>query len=255
MSLKYHAVILAGGKAPWLKELTGTDVRCLARIKGKRLLDYIAEALKASGRIDGIMLAVSSEGAEQLEGSLPEGVELCLSDTDLPSTCLRAAEALGALENPRVLFICDDIPMVTGEAISRFLEACDKFPNGDLYYPIIPKAVCEQTYPEAKRTYGTLKNGTFTGGNMMVVNSLVIPRGQVKAKEIFARRKQPWKLCSWLGWGFIFKLLFKQLDIPACEQRVTELMEMESHCIIAQDASIGMDVDKPDDLLQAEKYL
>lgn len=255
MNLNYHAVILAGGKAPWLKELAGTDVRCLAEIKGKRLLDYIVEALRGSGRIDGIMLAVSPEGAKQLEGKLPEGVGLCLSDTDLPSTCLSAAKALGKLENPRVLFICDDIPMVTGEAIRRFLEACDPYPNGDLHYPIIPKAVCEKTYPEAKRTYGTLKNGTFTGGNMMVVNSLVIPRGQIKAKEIFARRKAPWKLCSWLGWGFIMKLLFRQLDIVACEKRVTELMEMESHCVVSADACIGMDVDKPDDLVQAEKYL
>ena len=38
---KYEAVILAGGRAAWLRKLAGTDIRSLAKINGKYIIEYI----------------------------------------------------------------------------------------------------------------------------------------------------------------------------------------------------------------------
>ena len=57
---QYNVVILAGGRCPWLKEVAGTDVRCLAKINGKRMLDYIVEAIHESGRVKRILLAIDA---------------------------------------------------------------------------------------------------------------------------------------------------------------------------------------------------
>ena len=48
---QYDAVVLAGGRAPWLKELCGTEHRCLAPLAGRRMLDYILDALQKSGPV------------------------------------------------------------------------------------------------------------------------------------------------------------------------------------------------------------
>ena len=90
---KYNVVILAGGRCPWLKEFAGTDVRCLAKINGKRMLDYIIEAIHESGRVKRILLAI--DPAVMSGEELPKGVELCEAAQDLPSTADKAVSALG----------------------------------------------------------------------------------------------------------------------------------------------------------------
>lgn len=247
----YDAVILAGGRAPWLREAAGTDIRCLAKIKNKRIIDYIVDALRESCRINRIMIA--GPVYELSKAELPAGVELCAPAADMPTTSYAAAQALGA--DKKILFVCDDIPLLHGAAVSDFLDQCEKYPEGHVYYPIVPKEICLADYPAAKRTYGRLADGVFTGGNIMLVDAKIIPVGLAKAKEIYARRKHPFDLCRWLGLGFILKLLFHSLTVADAEQRTSELLELNCKAIISNYAEVGMDVDKPADLKLVEKYL
>ena len=41
----YNAVILAGGKTPWLQKAVGTNIRALAPLGGRRMVEYIIDAL------------------------------------------------------------------------------------------------------------------------------------------------------------------------------------------------------------------
>lgn len=249
------AMLLAGGLSPWLKEIAGTEHRCLVKIGNKRIVDYIIDALQKSGSIRNIVIAARKEALPFLEGTLPEGVTLCQADGDLPSTAYAAARALGDSSTQKLLGVCDDIPLLTPLAVREFLAECHKYPEGELYYPIIPKDACLAQFPQAKRTYGKLADGIFTGGNMMLVAKKVIPPGQLKAKEIFARRKSPLKLCNWLGWSFIIKLLLHRLTVAEAETRTSELMEMRCKAIITRHAGVGMDIDKPSDLELARRTL
>lgn len=255
MKTRYNVVLLAGGRAGWLKEYAGTDIRALAPVSGSTMLEYITDALKKSGRTARIMLAADAGAMQQLRRVMPEGTEICAAGNDLPSSCLLAAKALQQPAGSKILFVCDDIPLLTPEAVCSFLDACEKYPDGELFYPVIPREICVRDYPEAVRTYGHLADGVFTGGNMMLVAADVIPRGQEMAKDIFSRRKQPLKLCSWLGWSFVLKLLLHLLDTKEAEQRTSELLKMKCHVIICSNAEVGMDVDKLSDLCLAEKYL
>ena len=56
----YNAVILAGGKTPWLQKAVGTNIRALAPLGGRRLVEYIIDALDRSGMIDRIIVAADS---------------------------------------------------------------------------------------------------------------------------------------------------------------------------------------------------
>ena len=248
---KYNVVILAGGRCPWLKEFAGTDVRCLAKINGKRMLDYIIEAIHESGRVKRILLAI--DPAVMSGEELPKGVELCEAAQDLPSTADKAVSALGY--KGKVLFVCDDIPFLHGAAINDFLDKCEARPGGNSYYPLIPKEVCEAAFPNAKRTYAKTKEGLFTGGNIMMMDAEVIPAALAKGREIFAKRKKPLELVKMLGLGFIFKFLFHRLTLDDVEKRGSLVVGFDGKAIVSSFAEVGMDVDKPEDFALAEKYL
>lgn len=253
--MQYDAFIVAGGRAPWLLETAGTDIRSLAPLREKRMLDFILKAMLDSQRFRKIVIAIEEDAIPALEGTLPESVSVCTAGKDLPSTCIKAAAFLTADENVKILGICDDIPLLTPQAINDFLDQCEHYPEGELYYPIIPKEACLKAYPEAKRTYGKLADGIFTGGNMMLAPRRVMVHCQSKAEEIFERRKNPLKLGSWLGWSFIFKLLLHLLTVKDAEKRTSELLGVKCKAIITSYPEIGMDIDKPADLQLAEKYL
>ena len=246
---KYNVIILAGGRAPWLQAVAGTDVRCLARLQKRRIIDYLVDALRSSGRVEKILVAAPSG----VETQWPEGVDYCEADADLPSTASRAVAALG--EDGKILVVCDDIPLLQGEDVEDFLQQCETNPGASLYYPIISREDCQKRYPEGQRTYARIKEGVFTGGNMMLIDGSVIAQVEQKAREIFMRRKNPLALCKWLGFGFIIKFLLHCLTKAELEERVSYLLEFPCKGIISSYPAIGMDIDKMADWQLAEKYL
>ena len=252
---QYDAIILAGGRSPWLKEVCGTEFRCLAPLKGRRMVDYILDALLASGRVRRIVIATNAEAAAQLEGTLPSDVSTCIAATDMPGTAAAAVKALGKECTESVLFACDDIPLLTAAGVQDFIQQCERVPGKGIYYTIIPKDACLKSYPDAKRTFGTVTDGTFTGGNLLLVGREVVLNSQKLTREIFALRKSPFALANWLGWSFILKAVFRRLSINEAEKRFSHIMHTPSKAIITNFAEIGMDVDKPEDLRLIEKYL
>lgn len=252
---QYDAFIAAGGSSPWLQDICGTPYRCLAVIGGRRLIDYITDALLGSGCIRRIVVAAAPEALAQLKGTLPASVSLCPAAPTLSGTACDAVQYFGASCSPKILGVCDDIPLLTAAGVQDFLRQCEAYPSGQLYYPIIPQSACLEQFPHAQRTYGRLRDGVFTGGNMMLIDKAVIPLAQAKADEIFALRKSPLRLANWLGWSFIFKALLHRLTIEEAEQRFSKIMGMTSKAVITSHAGIGMDIDKPADFHLAEKYL
>ena len=249
------AFISAGGLSPWLKPLTGTEHRCLAPVGDKRIIDYIIDALQQSGCVRRIVIAARQEALPELRATLPTDILLCEAEGDLPATALAAAKVLGEDSTEKLLGVCDDIPLLTPVAIRDFFAACAEQPQYELYYPIIPKDACLAAFPAAQRTYGKLADGIFTGGNMMLMAKRIMPQGQQVAREIFARRKSPLKLCNWLGWSFIIKLLLHRLTIADAEKRTSELLHIKCKAIITRHAGVGMDIDKPADLQLAAQYV
>lgn len=247
---QYHAVIMAGGKSPWLEPLAGTSYRIMARLGDKRILDRLVGALKASGRIDRIVLVAP---AAAVQGQiLPEGLEVTEPGQSLPDTAWAGAKQLQ--DGDKLLFVTDDIPFLTGEAVAHFLSRCEEEPKMQLQYPLIPEAVCEQAYPGASRTYVHFREGAFTGGNLTLCDRKIIPQGQAVAHKIFSLRKQPLKMARWVGPGFILRFIFRLVDLPEANRRASGMTEFRCRAISVSYAEIGMDLDKAEDWQEMIKW-
>lgn len=240
----YDAIILAGGEnnEP-LNRYTSQSYEAMIDIAGRPMVEFVAEALAASGHVSRIFVAGPAQ--ELKKCSFPERTVLVDGGRTIMETISLGMKALGH-EN-LTLVVTADIPLLTPAAINDFLTQC-ACKEADVYYPIVTRADHERRFPGNKRTYVRLKEGTFTGGNIFLVNPNIVPQCVKVAERIIANRKNPFKLCCQLGWTFVVQFILGILKLAQVESRVSDILGIKGAVIRSPYAELGIDVDKPSDL-------
>ncbi len=247
--MKVDAVVLAGapnqGK---LKEVSSEKWEALIPIHKKPMVNYVIEALQNSKGIENLVIV----GPEEIKKYLPPGTRLVQSGQTLTENVFLGLQALQ--QRNKVLLVSSDIPLVHPEAIDDFLERCAEL-ECDIYYPLISKEANEQVYPKSVRTYFRLKEGTFTGGNILLASPAAIRESKEIMSLVITQRKKPWKIFRLLGFLFVFKLLTHQLTLREIEKRAGEILGFSGVLMISPYPELGTDVDKPGDLELARKAI
>lgn len=245
-----NAIILAGGgRADEFARKHGAANKALISIAGKPMFEHVFNALMESSVVKQIVVVGPVAEFARYAGARVEVIE----DTgDMVENCLVAIRRLPQTE--RVAVITSDIPMLTTAVLDEYLLSL-KNRKGDFFYPIILKEVNEQRYKGAKRTYARLREGTYTGGNLQVVEPRVAEAIAGKIKGFVALRKNVMALCSLIGIKFLIKLIAGQLCISEVERRMSELLGCKCVAVICPHPEIGTDVDKDSDLELARRML
>ncbi|HHW73086.1 MAG TPA: NTP transferase domain-containing protein [Firmicutes bacterium] len=246
---KVDAIVLAGApnKGP-LQEVDAAKWEAAIPIHDKMMVSYVVEALQDSEYIAKTVVV----GPTEIKGALPPGVTFVQSGNSLTENIFLAMDHLEKQNN--VLMVTCDIPLVHAEAIDDFLERCAELP-GDVYYPLISKEANQQAYPGSQRTYFTLKEGCFTGGNVLLASPQAILNSRWVMDDVISQRKKPWMLVRMLGFMFIIKFLTKRLSMGELEKRASSILGYKGVFIITPYPELGTDVDKPSDLELVRKVL
>lgn len=247
--MKIDALVLAGARNDGqLKEVSDSKLEALISINDQPMVNYVITALKATSMIGEIVVV----GDLSLQSYLPSDVTLVECGETLPENIKLGIDYLDA-RSP-VLVVTSDIPMLTAQAVEDFLVQCQQR-QAELYYPIVRKETNDQVFPGVVRTYLRLKDGIFTGGNMILMAPYVITDYQAEIQKIVELRKKPLQLVRMLGIVFIIRLLSHRLTIIDIEQRVQKMFSLNAVTVISSYPEIGTDVDKPSDLELAQKVL
>ena len=240
-------MILAGGGGTVSLPGQGQRARALAMLKGRRLLEYIREAVRQSRRVASVVLVTHSAHVKAFRQAAPD-LLLCVCDGSMAECAAAAIQKLreqpGHENITRVVTVCDDLPFLTGEALDDFIARAEAA-EADGVYAIVRKEACLRDYPTLRRTFFHLKEGDFTGGNVSLVSVSLFPGCIEKTL----------KLAAWLGVSFIVKLLFRQLSLADVEAKVSALFGYRGRAVITEYACIGTDLDKAEEWPLAEKYL
>ncbi len=251
--MTFDVIILAGKKKNGVLEAQfNVSTKALIPFNERPMILYVLDAVKGTPGVRNIVITgpkdvlipvVSEDNIKLLpdRGGILENIE----------------EAIGYLdpsEDDFVLIITSDIPLITSEMISYFVNAAREY-NADFYYPILRREICEEKFPETKRTYGTVKEGTFTGGNLFLVRAHAFMEARDILKKAISYRKKPWKLSKLLGLSFLIKFFAKRLTIPEVEDRAYELLGHRGKAIEVPYPEIGIDVDKESDYLIVQERL
>lgn len=255
-SRRLDAVVLAGApNTGKLRAVSDVPNEALIPAAGKPLVRYPVEALLAARSVGRVVVV----GPEAELGPALAGLEVELTpagDTMLENAlrgCRRLAESKGLA--PDLVLICtSDVPLITPEVVDGLVQTCIER-GGDLFYPILERSVLESRFPSTKRTYGTLRDGTFTGGNLFVVDWTVLEREAPTAEALIRSRKNPLQMARTLGFGFLLGLVLGRLSIDQLEAHVGRKFRVTARAVVVPWPEIGIDVDKPEDLELVERIL
>ena len=236
------AVVLAGRENTGsLRDESPEKWEANIEIAGKPMVTYVMDALKAVPMIGAIHLVGPEEALARHAGSR---VVLVDPGGDLMEN---VKKGLSAATTECVLVCASDIPLVTAEVVEDLLSRSLQS-GADFCYPVSSKEDCERTFPGVKRTYVTLRDGTFTGGNMFFVRKSVVERAWPMAEKMIGYRKSPLKMVSVLGPGFVLRFALKALSVSDLERKVGSLLNLKPKAILNVSPEVGIDVDKPSDL-------
>lgn len=249
-------IILAGGKnSPAMQAVAQTPVRALTPLGPGTMLDCVVVALADAPSV-GRLFVVGDIPASDAYTQIPQGATL------MDNLFAGIAAACQDLPAARLLVSTSDIPFLTPAGVEDFV-AQSLAADADFCYPIIPIEACRAAYPQMKRTTVRLREGTFTGGNLMLVNPQFMLAQREPLARAYAARKRPFQLGAMLGWGLLARLLLAQtlapnaLSIPLLEQGVARLLGggSRARAIVTHYAEIGTDIDSPEDVAVARQLL
>jgi hypothetical protein len=228
-----EAIVLGGGREAWAGKY-GVRSKALVPYRGRPMAEWVLEALAGAG-LSAIYVGENPGLSPPPRLTLPDQGSL-----------LANLEAALAQVEGRVLVATADLPHLTPEAVSFVLE---RAPEAALVYPIVPKERVEARFPGNRRTYARLREGTFTGGNLLLLDKPLFFRALPLAKEVVALRKRPLALARRIGWDILLKLLLGRLSLGELEARARRLLGVEARALITPYPEVGVDVDREEDLV------
>jgi hypothetical protein len=214
------------------------------------MVAWVVEALRASRFVAQIAVVVPS--AEDLGAWADTVDKLVVSDGSFIDNVLAGVDSF-RVDRP-ALIITGDLPALTPEAVDDFVDR--SFAAGaDFTYPLVRKSDMLEQFPGSERTFVRLKDGPVTGGNMMLINPNLTYRNRDIGQRLFETRKSAAQMARVIGFRFVVKLALGRLEVHEVEAKMEELLGGPSAAIYTSHASIGADVDKPIDVVVAERVL
>ena len=162
------AVVLGGSdRADPLAREVGVAAKALVPVQGKPMARYVLEALKESAAVSACIYVGSA--TPEMRALAAQTLD---SGENLADSFSVGTSAATEMNPERVLVVSADLPWLTAASVDAFISHA---PKAAAVYPIIPKEVTEQQFPEQKRTYAKLKEGAFTGGNAILLEPRILP--------------------------------------------------------------------------------
>jgi GTP:adenosylcobinamide-phosphate guanylyltransferase len=248
----WSAVVLGGGDpGDPFAAAHGVPVKALIPVRGEPMALHVLRALRASGCVSRVAYVGPTTPAMDLlidERVTDHGT--LLSNLEAGVEALASA---GLTPGERVLVATADIPLVTPEGLAEVLRAAPA--DAALVYPVVRREDCERAFPGVKRTYARVRDGSFTGGNVFLLDPRLVGQFLPRLREVLAARKAPLRLAGLIGPVVLLRLLTRRLTVAELEARVSAILGVPARALITAHAAVGSDVDKEADLRLAGAHL
>ena len=140
-----------------------------------------------------------------------------------------------------MLVLTTDLPFLTPEAISAFIDSC---PSGvDVCVPLVSKEAFEGRFPGSGSQFVRLADGEWTIGCGFLVNPEAIQANRDHLEQIFAVRKSQVGMARLLGLGFIIRLLTHRLTVAHIEDRCVSMLGCSGKAVLQSPPELAFDMD------------
>jgi len=242
------AVVLAGGDGGVIDP--AVRFKGLLAIAGKPMVEWVVDALREAESIHEVAVVVPT--AENLGSWVDKVDKLVVSDGEFADNILAGVRSFR--EERPILIATGDIPALTPSAIDDYV-ARSAATSADVTYPLVREEDMLAQFPGSERTFIKIAGGRVTGGNVALVTPSVVERSTEIGQRLFDTRKSAVRMARVLSVGFVVRLASGRLRTADVEARMEKLLGASCAAIFTPEASIGADVDKPVDVIVAERVL
>lgn len=241
------AVVLAGrSNEGAFRGVYDVEAEALIPLWGRPLIAPVLDALAGLDGIDSLTVVGPPALGAVVE---PWGARRVDPGARLTESIRQGLAAMSP--TGRVLFATADAPLLTTAVIQAFLDACAGM-TGEFFYPVVTKECYEARFPNSRRTYARLKDGTLTGGNLFLAEHHVVEPALALMERLYAARKNPLRMLQIVRPGLVLKLLLGRVTVKELERRVSQLAGAQGRAVILPHPEIAMDVDRPEDIVYVE---
>jgi len=240
-SKKYIGIILAGGfeKGELSSLLDDRRIKPLLDIDGIPMIQRLVNSIDRVDLISEIFIVGRIELRDLVKstktlfffentGTVLNGIKI--SYEKLP-------------EDREAIFFTDDIPLLTPEALTDFINTVER-ERKDAIYIFTEKKCMEAKFPGSTRTFFKLSDGEFCGGDVGYVNRHAYKNSFNLIEKLYSGRKNTFGLIKLLGIWLSFKFIIKKLSIHDIEKRIQKMLDFTIKFYISPYPEIAMDIDK-----------
>ncbi len=252
---RFDAFVTAGydpDRPDKVSTAAGVAHKSLVPVAGMPMAWHVVQALGECERV-GEIVVVGIEPGEIEFGVAVHHVPNQPSLWASQNAGLRKLQELNA-EDRYVLALSADSALLTGEIVDRFIDACAPL-TLEAYWGIIRKEVMVAAFPQSKRTYLPLREGSFCSSDLYLGRVSAGLRIQERIRYFIEHRKNVVALVWKLGLPTLFKFLTRRLTIDDIVDFAYRFAELRGKPVVFPMAEAGMDIDKPEQLAQVEAYL
>src|SRR5207248_2344003 len=127
---------------------------------------------------------------------------------------------------------------LTPEAVQDLVERGSAL-GVDIIYPVVAVSDCYKRFPGIKRTAVKLREGEFTGGNLVLARPGFLVRQKEHLTQAYAARKAPIKIARMLGIGTTLRFAVSLavwpglMNIPLLERKVSHMVGGTARALIS----------------------
>ncbi|MFV2016729.1 MAG: hypothetical protein ACC656_14960, partial [Candidatus Heimdallarchaeota archaeon] len=160
-----------------------------------------------------------------------------------------------AKQNPNIfpggtfhgLFGGGDIPFIKPEMIRDFVEVIGD-PTFDLYPSMVYKDVMEKRFPESRRTYGKLVEGSLCMGDITLLDFSMVEERLPQVRILRKNRKKFVTTIFKFAPMIAVRFILRRMSIKHLEDGANKVFKVKCKFIEVPYAELAMDIDKPQQL-------
>lgn len=232
-------MVLAGGRPdPALPQ--GIPNKAFLPLCGRPMVEFVLQALRAAASVNRIVLV----GPDPLPPGIAGHADLAIAARG--GLLDNVVEGLaGAGEGTPVLAAAADIPLLTPSVVDAFVDAATAL-DAECVYGVVRREDVWQALPGVRKTFVRLREGTFTGGSLILLDPGAFARARAAIDRAIHARKHPWALARMFGLRALLGLLTGTLRISELERRASLLTGMRARALICRAPEVALDVDTPE---------
>ncbi len=243
-------VVVSGGEVPRaLRPHFDLKAKSLIPWRGKTLLEYAVDALLESLCAARPIAVVGPEETRAPLEAYGEDVRwLCCGETLMDNANI-GLSFHGA--GSTLLIVSPDLPLVTGEAIDRFVAAVP--PEVEMAAPVITREQFLRRFPGAPNKFLPTSDGEVTMGSAFFITGRALKINTPLGQDAYRARKYPWRLAYMAGWKITWQLVTRRLNVKDLEGRLSRLCDAQVRAIYVDAPEVAYDIDRPENLEYLER--